>query len=67
VVPGLELAACYLPAENYGGSGDWYDVFTLPSGWLCIVIEDVVGRGLTAADVMGRAAQRASRICTARR
>jgi anti-sigma regulatory factor (Ser/Thr protein kinase)/putative methionine-R-sulfoxide reductase with GAF domain len=54
VVPGLELAARYLPAENGGVSGDWYDVFTLPSGWLCIVIGDVVGRGLGAADVMGR-------------
>ena len=54
VVPGLELAARYLPAENGGVSGDWYDVFTLPSSWLCIVIGDVVGRGLGAADVMGR-------------
>ena len=54
VVPGLELAARYVPAEKGGVSGDWYDVFTLPSGWLCLVIGDVVGRGLRAADVMGR-------------
>ncbi|MCA1708845.1 MAG: SpoIIE family protein phosphatase, partial [Actinobacteria bacterium] len=54
VVPGLELAARYVPAENGRVSGDWYDVFTLPSGWLCIVIGDVVGRGLVAAEVMGR-------------
>ncbi|MGH3613900.1 MAG: ATP-binding SpoIIE family protein phosphatase [Pseudonocardia sp.] len=54
VVPGLELAARYVPAENGGVGGDWYDVFTLPSGWLCIVIGDVVGRGIDAADVMGR-------------
>jgi serine phosphatase RsbU (regulator of sigma subunit)/anti-sigma regulatory factor (Ser/Thr protein kinase) len=54
VVPGLELAAHYIPAGHGGVGGDWYDVFTLPSGWLCIVIGDVVGRGLTAADVMGR-------------
>jgi len=54
VVPGLEMAARYVPAENGGVSGDWYDVFTLPSGWLCVVIGDVVGRGLVAADVMGR-------------
>ncbi|MGH3601418.1 MAG: GAF domain-containing protein, partial [Pseudonocardiaceae bacterium] len=53
VVPGLEIAARYVPAENGGVSGDWYDVFTLPSGWLCVVIGDVVGRGLVAADVMG--------------
>jgi hypothetical protein len=54
VVPGLELAARYVPAENGGVGGDWYDVFTLPSGWLCIVIGDVVGRGLSAAAMMGR-------------
>ncbi|MDQ3826424.1 MAG: SpoIIE family protein phosphatase, partial [Actinomycetota bacterium] len=53
-VPGLELAAHYIPAGHGGVGGDWYDVFTLPSGWLCIVIGDVVGRGLVAADVMGR-------------
>jgi putative methionine-R-sulfoxide reductase with GAF domain len=54
VVSGLEMAARYVPAEHGGVGGDWYDVFTLPSGWLCIVIGDVVGRGLIAADVMGR-------------
>lgn len=54
VVPGLELAARYVPAEKGGVGGDWYDVFTLPSGWLCIVIGDVVGRGLLAAEIMGR-------------
>ena len=54
VVPGLELAARYVGAENGGVSGDWYGVFALPSGWLCIVIGDVVGRGLGAAEVMGR-------------
>jgi anti-sigma regulatory factor (Ser/Thr protein kinase)/putative methionine-R-sulfoxide reductase with GAF domain len=54
IVPGLELAAHYVPAGRGGVGGDWYDVFTLPSGWLCIVIGDVVGRGLAAAEVMGR-------------
>jgi len=54
VVPGLELAARYVPAESGGVSGDWYDVLTLPSGWLCIVIGDMVGRGFVAADAMGR-------------
>jgi anti-sigma regulatory factor (Ser/Thr protein kinase)/putative methionine-R-sulfoxide reductase with GAF domain len=53
-VPGLELAAHYVPTGHGEVGGDWYDVFTLPSGWLCIVIGDVVGRGLVAADVMGR-------------
>ena len=54
VVPGLEMAARYVPAERGGVGGDWYDVFILPSGELCVVIGDVVGRGLAAADVMGR-------------
>lgn len=54
VVPGLELAARYAPAETGGVGGDWYDVFSLPSNWLCLVIGDVVGRGLDAADTMGR-------------
>ncbi|WP_235998908.1 ATP-binding SpoIIE family protein phosphatase [Qaidamihabitans albus] len=51
---GMELASRYVPAEEAGVSGDWYDVFTLPSGWLCVAIGDVVGRGLTAATVMSR-------------
>lgn len=55
VWPGLELAARYRPAGDGGGvGGDWYDVFSLPSGWLGLVIGDVVGRGLQAAVVMGR-------------
>jgi serine phosphatase RsbU (regulator of sigma subunit)/anti-sigma regulatory factor (Ser/Thr protein kinase) len=53
-VPGLEMAARYVTAELGGVGGDWYDVFATPSGGLCIVIGDVVGRGLEAAAVMGR-------------
>ncbi|HET9257192.1 MAG TPA: SpoIIE family protein phosphatase, partial [Pseudonocardiaceae bacterium] len=53
-VPGLEIAARYVTAEVGGVGGDWYDVFDTPSGGLCIVIGDVVGRGLEAAAVMGR-------------
>ena len=34
--------------------GDWYDVFTLPSGQLGVVIGDVAGSGLPAAVIMGR-------------
>lgn len=52
-VPGLDIAARYLPAEGDLG-GDWYDVFILPDGRLGIVMGDVVGHGLHAAVVMGR-------------
>jgi anti-sigma regulatory factor (Ser/Thr protein kinase)/putative methionine-R-sulfoxide reductase with GAF domain len=51
---GLELAARYVPGGDGNVGGDWYDVFTLPSGWLCFTVGDVVGRGLFAAAVMGR-------------
>jgi sigma-B regulation protein RsbU (phosphoserine phosphatase) len=53
-VPGLEMAARYLPAHDGGVGGDWYDVFRLPDGRLGVVMGDVVGRGLNAAVVMGR-------------
>jgi sigma-B regulation protein RsbU (phosphoserine phosphatase) len=50
---GLEFAARYVPAESQVG-GDWYDLFTLPSGQLWIVVGDVAGHGLEAAVIMGR-------------
>ncbi|WP_229069906.1 PP2C family protein-serine/threonine phosphatase [Actinoplanes sp. DH11] len=53
-VPGLELAARYVPGHAAGVGGDWYDVFTLPSGWVGVVIGDVSGHGLASAVVMGR-------------
>src|SRR5581483_6666421 len=53
-VSGLEMAARYVPAERGRVSGDWYDVFVLPSGGLCVVVGDVVGRGFAAAEEMGR-------------
>jgi sigma-B regulation protein RsbU (phosphoserine phosphatase) len=60
-VPGLELAARYVPGTGSVG-GDWYDVFPLPSGKpkgkpsgrLGIVVGDVAGSGLKAAVIMGR-------------
>jgi anti-sigma regulatory factor (Ser/Thr protein kinase)/putative methionine-R-sulfoxide reductase with GAF domain len=54
VIPGLEMATRYVPAERGGVSGDWYDVFGLPCGGLCVVVGDVVGRGFAAAEEMGR-------------
>ncbi len=52
-VAGAELAARYIPGDGAVG-GDWYDVFTLPSGELCVVMGDVAGSGLPAAVIMGR-------------
>jgi len=52
-VAGMDLAARYIPGSG-GVGGDWYDVFTLPSGELCAVIGDVAGSGLPAAVIMGR-------------
>jgi sigma-B regulation protein RsbU (phosphoserine phosphatase) len=52
-VAGAEMAARYVPGSGVVG-GDWYDVFTLPSGELCIVMGDVAGSGLPAAVIMGR-------------
>jgi len=52
-VTGVEIAARYVPGDGRVG-GDWYDVFTLPSGELCVVIGDVAGSGLEAAIIMGR-------------
>jgi sigma-B regulation protein RsbU (phosphoserine phosphatase) len=52
--PGVDMAARYVPGHDAGVGGDWYDVFTLPSGWLGVVIGDVSGHGLRSAVVMGR-------------
>jgi serine phosphatase RsbU (regulator of sigma subunit) len=52
-VAGAEMAARYVPGSGVVG-GDWYDVFTLPSGELGVVMGDVAGSGLTAAVIMGR-------------
>ncbi|HET6834651.1 MAG TPA: SpoIIE family protein phosphatase [Acidimicrobiales bacterium] len=53
-VPGLEAAMRYIAGGEGDVGGDWYDMFTLPSGWVCMTVGDVVGRGLRAAAVMGR-------------
>jgi len=52
--PGLDFAARYVAAAEHTVGGDWYDLFTLPSGQLWIVVGDVAGHGLQAAVVMGR-------------
>jgi len=54
-LPGLELAAQYLPAEDSGKvGGDWYDVLTLPEARVGLVMGDVAGKGILAAAVMGQ-------------
>lgn len=53
-VPGLELAARYVPGGGGEVGGDWYDVFDLPSGQVCVVVGDVVGRGLQVSVAMSR-------------
>jgi len=53
-VPGLDMAARYIPGHTAGVGGDWYDVFALPSGSLGVVVGDVSGHGLRSAVVMGR-------------
>jgi len=54
-VPGVALAARTVPgsADQQVG-GDWYDVLTLPSGEVCLVVGDVVGHDLPAAALMGQ-------------
>lgn len=52
-VAGAELAARFVPGSGVVG-GDWYDVFTLSTGELCVVVGDVAGSGLAAAVIMGR-------------
>ena len=52
-IKGLDVAVRYLPAEGDLG-GDWYDIFTLPSGKIGFVMGDVEGHGLRSAVAMGR-------------
>jgi Stage II sporulation protein E (SpoIIE)/GAF domain len=53
LVPGVDLGARYLPAENLIG-GDWYDVFRLPEDRVGFVVGDVVGHGIEAAATAAR-------------
>lgn len=52
--PGFEFATRYVPAEQGGVGGDWYDAFVLPSGGLWVMTGDVAGHGLEAAITLGR-------------
>ncbi|GIH19809.1 SpoIIE family protein phosphatase [Rugosimonospora africana] len=46
------FAVRYQPALEVGG--DWYDAVDLPDGRIGIMVGDCVGRGLSAATVMGQ-------------
>jgi GAF domain-containing protein len=60
-VPGLDMAACYHPADSreYVG-GDWYDAAFIPDPHhpdddvLAVCVGDVVGHTLQAATLMGQ-------------
>jgi Stage II sporulation protein E (SpoIIE)/GAF domain len=52
-VPGLAVAARYLPAADaVGMGGDWYDGIALGGDRLCLVVGDVAGHGLDAVAEM---------------
>ncbi|MBV8305114.1 MAG: SpoIIE family protein phosphatase [Acidimicrobiia bacterium] len=53
-IPGLALATRYVPGGAGEVGGDWYDLFTLTSGHVCVAIGDVAGHGLRSAVIMGR-------------
>ncbi|NBE98241.1 GAF domain-containing protein [Nonomuraea sp. KC401] len=54
-VPGLQMAARYLPAPDASQvGGDWYDAFVLSDGSAGLVIGDVVGHDLDAAAGMAQ-------------
>lgn len=59
VVPGVDLAAVYVPSFDLGG--DFYDIIPLPDENLGLVIADVSGKGVPASLIMAsvRAALRA--------
>jgi len=57
-VPGIRVDAAYMAATRASDvGGDWYDVFRLSDGRLCVAIGDVVGHGLQAAVIMGQVRQ----------
>jgi len=50
-IPGLDVAARYLPGAHDVVGGDWYDLIPLPSGRVAIVLGDAAGHGLAAAAI----------------
>jgi hypothetical protein len=55
VLPGLELAARYLPSSDRDQvGGDWFDAFADDRGGAVLVIGDVTGHDVQAAATMGQ-------------
>ena len=50
-VPGVALAARYVPSAEDIVGGDWYDLVPLPGGRVAFVLGDVAGHGLSAAAI----------------
>ena len=46
-IPGWEIEACFHPARQV--SGDFYDAFQLPNGYLVVAIGDVCDKGVGSA------------------
>jgi serine phosphatase RsbU (regulator of sigma subunit) len=53
-VSGFEFASRYVTGGEGDVGGDWYDVFALPSGTVCVVVGDSMGHGLDAAQSMSQ-------------
>lgn len=54
-LPGLDVAARYLPAASEAEvGGDWYDVIPMAGGAVGLVMGDVAGKGLAGASMVGR-------------
>jgi serine phosphatase RsbU (regulator of sigma subunit) len=53
-LPGVRLAARYLPGgDGSDVGGDWYDTMLVPGG-LALTVGDVTGKGIHAAALMGQ-------------
>ncbi len=55
-VPGLELAAAYLPSDvDEAVGGDWYDAIPLPGGrTVAVTVGDITGHDVHASTLMGQ-------------
>ena len=49
-IPGLDLAACYVPCFQLGG--DFYDFIPFPNDNVGLVVADVAGKGVPASLIM---------------